>query len=813
MIGTNIRGFRQLSRVCDSHAQVLIGFREKNPSICEVFKTTFQDEPVLAIFNGAFEMNYLNTSISDYETLANGLRKKKKSGNNNRLLLLNTNKIPLELSLLVCGIVLLPKDFDESYDNFLKTNSKLMVSLLDKYHVDLYETAFKLIYIYSNGSKNFFQWGVNLYLKHGISIHTIKFILTWNDIYKQLVKKLKKGTITAYTNKNELLDLLYELTTLRREKRANDAISSFNTAQKKLLRENELDEKAITILANFSKLSETKRLNFIKKVSTINDFNELMSHLRHVTSTHFEWDRKSFIDYMTNVDGLNCEIIFENDDVILVKVNDYETIKQLAKTTNWCISKNKSYWNNYISKRVGCNAQYMIFDFSKIEDDDLSIVGFTTTNNRGITAAHNFVNDDLMKGSGINLLTNINNSFLKFNAQKKNIFSILDTCGIDIFMVTNYEKPKYEWNCEDFLDHVYKVVDDENVTIIKNDGKQLVLSIFDENVGDIFGHTYYENQINIENKHIIFADFSKSVYDPNHIEYAVIDNSVHEEYCVNMFNSLSMSIMDNFENKLNEYGLPYDIIRRPYDNDCMALKAFKSLNTALLFKCVQTDKNCLNYIFKTIHADEVSDIIFNSIYDYASLDYLDVIYNNGLDVLSTIGYKPLKRIVINLFDFIQQNHQRVNGNTHLYSSSNIINKPSKDEIDSLYRGGINEVLTVKYLTVYLALKMIIKNEKKNLNLLRKIYSILFDLIKAYHLKGTLTDEFVLLMARYLVKDENDDFGDIIISYLNDNKEKNNEIKDALYEYCKKYKWVEEKVHMTKDGDNSLAYTFTVNITH
>ena len=84
---------------------------------------------------------------------------------------------------------------------------------------------------------------------------------------------------------------------------------------------------------------------------------------------------------------------------MVLKVFDFETIKQLAKTTNWCISKNKSYWNNYVSPENN-TSQYVLFDFSKKEDDKHSIIGFTVMHNKGITNAHDFTNNNLFKNSG-----------------------------------------------------------------------------------------------------------------------------------------------------------------------------------------------------------------------------------------------------------------------------------------------------------------------------------------------------------------------------------------------------------------------------
>ena len=81
----------------------------------------------------------------------------------------------------------------------------------------------------------------------------------------------------------------------------------------------------------------------------MDDVNEILNQLSFVVSNHFNWDKKSILDYLNNVEDLDYEIVVEKDNLLLLNVKDYETIKRVGKTTNWCISKNKSYWRNYMA--------------------------------------------------------------------------------------------------------------------------------------------------------------------------------------------------------------------------------------------------------------------------------------------------------------------------------------------------------------------------------------------------------------------------------------------------------------------------------
>ena len=72
-----------------------------------------------------------------------------------------------------------------------------------------------------------------------------------------------------------------------------------------------MDKKTII---KFSKLSDVKKNNFIRKVSTIEDLNELMRQMRHASSLHFSWNKDSLMDFLENVEGIKYEIVCENEN-------------------------------------------------------------------------------------------------------------------------------------------------------------------------------------------------------------------------------------------------------------------------------------------------------------------------------------------------------------------------------------------------------------------------------------------------------------------------------------------------------------------
>ena len=231
MIGTNIRGIRHLWRVSDcSLRKVLIRCGEHGFDICEVIKTK-PDSKIgerLYIFNPCYNQNHYG--ISTLCSLSKEMHEELGGVTHSRILEVTKEGDGFRgYDSLFSEITLLPNSFDKDYAAFLKGNSKMINSLVEKYGVSTNDIKLKRIYIYTEGSKYFFQWAMDLYFKAGCSMRTILNILTWNEHYKQLTKNLSKGTITAYTNQESINDLMEELAILRNEKRVNDAINLFNT--------------------------------------------------------------------------------------------------------------------------------------------------------------------------------------------------------------------------------------------------------------------------------------------------------------------------------------------------------------------------------------------------------------------------------------------------------------------------------------------------------------------------------------------------------------------------------------------------------
>lgn len=787
MMGKNIRSIRQLARESGTSIRsAIINFNGYGTTYCRLLwvkNWSHSNTEMLFIFNnfinfGMFkhsnvisspEFDAWRTELStQYGRVASVINPQ--NGDNG------------EISSYIQSITLLPESFEDDYHKFFDSNTKAVTPLIHKFGFCSENEEIKRIFAATGDSKNFFVWAVNAHYRAGCTLNAIKRILWWENNYKQLVKGLSKSTITAYTTRKDIVALFDEINVLRREKRINDVINIFNTAQKKILRTLELTPEDKKVFSCFYRLSESKKINFVKKMSTIEDPKEIMRQMRHVTSTHFSWNKESFIDYIENVNGINYEKIFENGDTILVKVKDFETVKNLAKATNWCISKNKSYWNTYVEHVAGAE-QFILFDFSQKEDSLSSIVGFTCRFNKGITNAHNFINTNIMGNDQVSDISFLN-SFISHLKDGSNIYSLLESHGIDINLVVKYDNPPYKWNKDDMYKYLYECVDKDNVNKLVDNGNHLVLSIKDKNVRYFLGDTYMDNMPSeyYRMQHIIFMDFGMSQYDPNRLIYAVINDGSEggEAYTMFLKNDYFMDCPTSFENKLSQFGLPYDTIRRIDDKYVRLRDAITSYNTPEIMKGVKDEKLFREVVYDYVGSDAMSEYIKNSIEAHASFDYLDIFYENGYKMSDILSTNRVSNLLSHLLSCAANMNRR-----------RTIQMPSHKTIENFFDRKTDNVEEAKLICILLAIDKIIAKESTtphdNVGLYKRIADVL------YHggYSGSAIDHIAFEILSKVDCTEQNIVTDFIIAYTV--KRGGKKLQEKLNEIAEKNPYLKEKL--------------------
>jgi hypothetical protein len=365
----------------------------------------------------------------------------------------------------------------------------------------------------------------------------------------------------------------------------------------------------------------------------------------------------------------------------------------------------------------------MIFDFSKKEDDLLSIIGFTTEYNKGITHAHDFTNNDMMKSNGNSERLFLRSFVSKFN-NDTNIYSVLKNCGIDVNLVAQYDKPLYEWNKEAMYRYLYECVNKSNVDVLRDKDNQVVISVKDPNVRYFLGDAYIDNvgSDNWNSQNIIFMDFSMSEYDPNRIQFAIIASggSDNEDYCTGIYNEHIEGVNSSFETKLSQYDLPYNIIRRA-DNIYVRIDgAFRSFNVNLLKELLKTARKGVieEVIYDYIGSESAINYISSTITESMSFDMLDVFYDNNIRLTSIIDPGVVGNLLRNVVVNMINNSRDYNGG---------LKKPSDEDIAKFLSDDSENIHEAYYIGSYIALRKIIKNEngcKKPNVLYRKLTAVI-----------------------------------------------------------------------------------------
>lgn len=697
MIGKYVRGFRHLCKcVGNGPKQVLFTSVTRHFTGTAILAKLRGGEHAILLFNNQHGDRSVHSSIimtTELRELCNSFGFEKY---NYCLTLTDDTFISIGSEAII-----LPDDFDDLFDTFNKQNKKIVEQVKVKYSGDFNCYFAKYFFVLTDGSPNMFSWAMTNLYKNGVSSTTLKHVIDWCKNYPQLVRNLKKGTPTAYNGFGEIQELVSEMIALRKNKRANLVINMFNTAQKKLLKNVELNSVNLETFSKFSILSDIKKRNFVRKMSTIEDANEIMRQMKLLTNIHFEWNRESFCEFINGADGINCEVIYDNNNIIVVKVNDYETVKQLAKTTNWCISKNKRFWNEYIELRNGKSTQYVLFDFNKKEDDELSIVGFTSTNN-GITHAHSFSNKNLMEETR-------EYPYIRcFVEHRKNIISILKSANLSESMFCDFEKQKYNWNKTDFIKFLEYCMDESEYDIILDNGDKLVVETTSQMVRFIIGKRYDRNFINDRSpkKLILFCDFSLQETDPNRLMFSIINfnEKKQEEYPSMVFDMFCRSQVNvTFNTLLSSFGLPYTTICRTENETDVLFDAFSTYNIVKLNELLG-NKELIKHLIKE-SKNKQSNNIQNDIYSYIqdsiinvnTTEIINVFYNNNISIGELIGKRNMDNLLSNLcYEVLRY-----------YRCNNKV--PTNDELNMLYNN--NWRYEKSYLVgVYSALITILQRE-------------------------------------------------------------------------------------------------------
>ena len=452
----------------------------------------------------------------------------------------------------------------DEYNKFLKTHANFLRTLIGRYKVNLSETRWAIVYFISRESAHYFYWAVkNLMI--GVHFNLIERALNLVFNFRGYSKNLKKGTLVAYSDVNGLHDFFNEFEAIIFEREVSNAISRFARNQRHLFKSPLMsdDDKRVLLLIN--RIPQDVAKNFIKKMTPCMSIPTIINELRFLASNSILWD-KEWVKTFIKKNHLNVDIVFEGTNILLLRVKDYYAIRRLGGSTSWCITRKHSFWNSYYLDMPDIAEQYMVFNFALPEYDESSIVGFTETIGRGITAMHNFKNTSLMsrnrelKQYYDNYANNFRGKIL-FDVpdeDQQTIDEILRSSHItpDEFLKNigidskSYKKdPSFKWEKDSVL-RIINSIDNGNHIILRDEGN--ILTIL---VTDIHAMGVITSQIDSSDRmlsaclKIYRLDFNKEREDPE----SIINVSVNDRSLL-VRNSANEASTTTLKSLLNECG-------------------------------------------------------------------------------------------------------------------------------------------------------------------------------------------------------------------------------------------------------------------
>ena len=198
-------------------------------------------------------------------------------------------------------------------------------------------------------------------------------------LYKDLID-LKNKQKPVDISKLEYEEVLDKITINKNDLSVNSLISQFPSEQKNLARELVKEKEGFNLLL---KASISDRLEtLLTKISRYHSKSELKTALTLFAKDAMN-DRDKIKEFLQ---GTKSSVVYESDDVMVVKVNSLSDIQKLGSDTSWCIL-GESMWTRYTSGRY----QYIIYDFTKDDWNPKFKIGFTLNKDYTVHAAHDIL--------------------------------------------------------------------------------------------------------------------------------------------------------------------------------------------------------------------------------------------------------------------------------------------------------------------------------------------------------------------------------------------------------------------------------------
>jgi len=251
-------------------------------------------------------------------------------------------------------------------------------------------------------------------LSEEISRDLASFLLRKKPTYIQpFIKKMEEesynieGMHTAVTSflryeqilKNYKFDVLEQLKDAKNLEYFDDAIDKIKRTHEINILTNAIfsgkykdfyDKKAAEHMKSIYELKVTKEElqdNIGKKMAGFKTSADVNEALRKYINSLTDFNPNAILEKAAK---FNTEISYKSDDMVILKINDFEASKALG-SGSWCISRHESHFKSYAGGKD--SLQFFVYDYTKDSNDKNSMIG-VTLNVYGQHSASHVKNDD-----------------------------------------------------------------------------------------------------------------------------------------------------------------------------------------------------------------------------------------------------------------------------------------------------------------------------------------------------------------------------------------------------------------------------------
>ena len=424
-------------------------------------------------------------------------------------------------------------------------SKKQINPLIKKYGINTEtDTVFNSVIELFNNAPTYQVWGIKSVFSGALTLEGLQTIKAWADENKNLIKSLTKQNIVSYSTPEDIIMLLNEIEGLNMISFVKSYVNRFNTEQRHMLdgalkfgnlngikaHTNPRFKSWYKIFSRFDKLTENRKKKFISVCSAFHDVKALKNSLAKSTEEDYVWTKGDMLAFMEN-NTPNCKVVFNEGNIVIVEVPDFTSSRKLcgAGHTEWCITREESYFRNYVTDYVcPVRKQYFLFNFDKPESDEFAHIGFTIEDNKGIVNAHSSKNLSLMDEG------------ITYHGKKMNIYNALSQFNVSMGLFINLDESKlFKWDLESVTNFVQERKNDFEIAYQK-DNRIIIKTLSFKGLEMLLGHTFvnyrafdYTNtytcyvlmDFNLkfnDDKSVILIPYKKDAYNIDSL-YAIID--------------------------------------------------------------------------------------------------------------------------------------------------------------------------------------------------------------------------------------------------------------------------------------------------